>query len=202
MSATNNYPAIKLLQDYRLTISSGDNEVSDAMMIILRCIAYQALEFETVKLSKLLKENLQEDVEVLVGKIEINYSYLAHKVEKPAKLPFIDTIKAIKNAKGARSWDTRISLPISSMDSVNVFLQSKLRQSGRNLARAEVSHEFNVMSKWKVKNPRSQMILISEAELVDIDTGKHAGLLYVNAKKLDAYFGKIVGKRRGMLSVG
>ena len=164
MANAGNHPSVKLLHDYRLSISPDENEVCDAMMIILRCFAYQALGYKTVRFSLLLNENLQPsgtDVEVRLAKINSNCCYLAHKVELPQKLPFSDTITAYKNAAGASSWDSRVSLPISDTECVQIFLQSKLRLSGQNLRRKEVDHEYHIMLKWEILNPKSQMILIT-----------------------------------------
>ena len=204
MAATENHPSVKLLQDYRLSMSADENEVCDAMIIVLRCFAYQALGVKRVKLSQLLRQSLgsgEKEVEVYLEKMSRNWSYLEHRQETPVNLPYEDTITAYKNAGGAVAWDSRVSLPTSATESVNVFLQSKLRLSGQNLSRAEVDREFGILSKWKESNPDSQMVLVTDAPKIDFDAKKHKGLLFIDKKKLEAYFSKILGKRRDMMSL-
>ena len=193
-------------------MSSDETEISDVMIIMLRCFAYHALGNKLVKLSGLLNRPLPqgEDHQVSLVKLDYKIQTLSHRDPNPRKLPNMESIRAVKNANGATSWDSRINLPLAQHHrrSINVFVQSKLRMTEQqklsvSQTQSVIDREYSLLAPWKRANPGSQMMMITSyaEEIAAHPQGKYRDLICVDKDYLDAYFGKILGGRRRLMQL-
>ena len=203
MGNVNISPEVKLLQDYRTNMSSDENEISDVMMIMLRCSAYRALGCKSIKLNELLTQRLEPADDHMIALTNIDYQIrsMQSQVETAVKLPNLNNIIACKKASGATSWDSRINLPLArEKRSINIFVQSKLRLAGQKLSQDTVRREFKILSKWKAINPGSQIMMITCAEMAAHPV-QELGIICIDKDRLDEYFGMLLGGRRRMMEL-